>query len=97
MGVLVSLIRKLNDSLGVTSVVVSHDVDEVLSIADNVCVISEGRIVAQGAKEEIVQESSGYVHQFVHGLPDGPVPFHYPAEPYVEDVRQRLTAKGRRK
>jgi len=88
MGVLVELIRKLNDSLGVTSVVVSHDVDEVLSIADYVCVLSEGRIIAKGTKEELLNETSGYVNQFINGLPDGPVPFHYPADSYLSDMVQ---------
>lgn len=83
MGVLVELIRKLNDSLKLTSVVVSHDVNEVLSIADYVCVISEGKIIASGSKEEILEGDSEYVNQFVKGLPDGPVPFHYPVEPYI--------------
>lgn len=86
MGVLVELIRKLNDSLGLTSVVVSHDVNEVLSIADYVCVLSEGKIIAKGTKEELLNEKSGYVNQFINGLPDGPVPFHYPAESYMNDM-----------
>ncbi len=84
MGVLVSLIKQLNDSLNLTSVVVSHDVNEVLSIADYVCVISEGKVIAKGTKEEIMQGDSEYVNQFVKGLPDGPVPFHYPVEPYLK-------------
>ena len=88
MGVLVELIRKLNDSLGLTSVVVSHDVNEVLSIADYVCVLSEGKIIAKGTKEELLNEKSGYVNQFINGLPDGPVPFHYPAESYLNDMVQ---------
>lgn len=83
MGVLVSLIKKLNDSLNLTSVVVSHDVNEVLSIADYVCVISQGKIIAQGTKDEIMQGESEYVNQFIKGLPDGPVPFHYPVEAYL--------------
>lgn len=86
MGVLVELIRKLNDSLGLTSVVVSHDVNEVLSIADYVCVVSEGKLIAKGSKEELLNETSGYVNQFINGLPDGPVPFHYPAESYLNDM-----------
>ncbi len=85
MGVLVELISKLNHSLGLTSVVVSHDVNEVLSIADYVCVISEGKIIAEGSKEEILQGESEYVNQFVKGLPDGPVPFHYPVKPYLSE------------
>ena len=87
MGVLVALIRKMGDSLpGLTSVVVSHDVAEVLSIADYVCVMSEGRVVAQGLKSEIVESGSAFVRQFLQGLPDGPVPYHYPAQPYLEDL-----------
>ncbi|WP_028486070.1 ABC transporter ATP-binding protein [Thiomicrorhabdus chilensis] len=84
MGVLVELIRKLNDSLGLTSVVVSHDVNEVLSIADFVCVLSEGKIIAQGARDEILESDSAYVRQFLDGLPDGPVPFHYSDETYQQ-------------
>ncbi len=87
MGVLVELIRKLNDSLQLTSVVVSHDVDEVLSIADNVCVISEGKIIASGTKQELLEGESEYVTQFVEGLPDGPVPFHYPVDPYLREEK----------
>jgi len=86
MGVLVKLIRELNDSLDLTSVVVSHDVNEVLSIADYVCVISEGKIVAQGTKEDLLKEQTGYVNQFIHGLPDGPVPFHYSSNSYMDDM-----------
>lgn len=84
MGVLVELIRKLNDSLGLTSVVVSHDVNEVLSIADFVCVLSEGKIIAQGERDEILESDSAYVRQFLDGLPDGPVPFHYSDETYQQ-------------
>ena len=83
MGVLVELIHKLNRSLDLTSVVVSHDVKEVLSIADYVCVISEGKVVVKGAKDEVLQADSEFVNQFINGLSDGPVPFHYPAEPYI--------------
>jgi len=87
MGVLVSLIKKMSDSLqGLTSVVVSHDVNEVLSIADYVCVMSAGKVVAQGSKDEILHVDSPFVAQFLQGLPDGPVPYHYPAKPYMEDV-----------
>ncbi|GKT12487.1 MAG: phospholipid/cholesterol/gamma-HCH transport system ATP-binding protein [Thiomicrorhabdus sp.] len=94
MGVLVELIQKLNDSLGLTSVVVSHDVDEVLSIADYVCVISEGKMVAQGTREELLKEPTGYVNQFINGLPDGPVPFHFSKEPYSDDLSQFGIKKG---
>lgn len=82
MGVLVSLIKRLNESLGTSSVVVSHDVAELLSIADFVCVLSEGRIIEQGTPEQLENSKSLYVQQFLQGLPDGPVPLHYPVEPW---------------
>lgn len=87
MGVLVELIRKLNDSLNLTSVVVSHDVNEVLSIADFACVLSEGKIVAQGTPKELLEQPSDYVKQFLEGLPDGPVPFHFPKVSYQQDLK----------
>lgn len=86
MGVLVSLIKKLNQSLKLTSVVVSHDVNEVLSIADYACVMSEGKLIAQGTPEALLNSDSDYVKQFLKGMPDGPVPFHYPAKDYQEDL-----------
>src|SRR5512143_1941318 len=86
MGVLVKLIRTLNDALGLTSIVVSHDVQETLSIADYAYVISNGRVVEHGAPAALDRSTSPWVEQFVHGLPDGPVPFHYPAPPYEEDL-----------
>lgn len=87
MGVLIELIRKLNDSLNLTSVAVSHDVNEVLSIADYACVLSEGRIIAEGTAESLLESSSDYVKQFLKGLPDGPVPFDYPTKPYLQDLK----------
>jgi len=78
MGVLIKLIKSLNDQLHLTSVLVSHDVSEVLSIADHACVLSEGRIVAEGCPDELLHSESAYVQQFLQGKPDGPVPFHYP-------------------
>lgn len=92
MGVLVELIRKFNDSLDLTSVVVSHDVDEVLSIADYVCVISEGKIIAQGTKDDLLEDKTGYVNQFINGLPDGPVPFHYSKDSYLNDMSSNKKA-----
>jgi phospholipid/cholesterol/gamma-HCH transport system ATP-binding protein len=82
MGVLVSLIKRLNQSLGTSSIVVSHDVDEVMSIADFACVLSEGRIIEQGTPQQLKDSDSQYVQQFLQGLPDGPVPMHYPVEPW---------------
>lgn len=79
MGVLVKLIRELNATMGLTSVLVSHDVSESLSIADYACIISDGRVIGEGTPEELRNHGSPKVQQFLHGRPDGPVPFHYPA------------------
>ncbi len=86
MGVLVKLIHNLNHGLGLTSVVVSHDVRETVAIADYVYLISEGKVVAQGTAEEIEQTPSPWIRQFMHGEADGPVPFHFPAPDYAEDL-----------
>lgn len=86
MGVLVKLIHDLNRELGLTSIVVSHDVRETAAIADRIYLISEGRIVAQGTPAEIERSESAWVGQFMHGLADGPVPFHYPAPGYAADL-----------
>lgn len=84
MGVLMRLIRSLNDALGLTSVVVSHDVAEVMSIADQVYVLAGGKVLAAGTPDAIRGSDAERVRQFVQGLPDGPVPFHYPAPPLAE-------------
>jgi phospholipid/cholesterol/gamma-HCH transport system ATP-binding protein len=86
MGVLMRLIRSLNDALGLTSIVVSHDVAEVLSICDHAYVISGGKVLAHGAPDAIRNSDSAYVQQFLRGLPDGPVAFHYKAPPYAQDL-----------
>jgi len=86
LGVLVSLLRSLTDALGLTSVLVSHDVQESLSIADYVYLISEGRVVEHGLPESLRQSGSAWVQQFLQGLGDGPVPFHYPAPDYRSDL-----------
>lgn len=86
MGVLVKMIYDLNHSLGLTSVVVSHDVRETAAIADYVYLISEGRIVGRGTPEEIEHSSSPWIRQFMHGEADGPVPFHFPAPDYRQDL-----------
>ncbi len=80
------LIRKLNDALGASSIIVTHDVQESLKIVDYVYFVSEGRIVAEGTAEDIRQSDTPYVHQFVWGETDGPVPFQYPAPPYGQDM-----------
>lgn len=90
LGVVGNLIRRLTDTLGLTSIVVTHDVQESLKIVDYVYFVSEGVIVAEGTAEEMRASDLPFVHQFVHGEPDGPVPFHYPAPAYAEDLRLSL-------
>lgn len=86
LGVTGNLIRRLTDTLGMTSVVVTHDVQESLKIVDYVYFVSEGVIVAEGTPAQIKASDLPYVHQFVHGEEDGPVPFHYPAPGYADDL-----------
>ncbi|MCP4474672.1 MAG: ATP-binding cassette domain-containing protein [Gammaproteobacteria bacterium] len=86
MAVLVKLIKTLNETMGITSIIVSHDVAETASIADKVYLLSEGRVVADGAPEALTQSDLPEVKQFMQGLPDGPVPFHYPCKPMAEDI-----------
>lgn len=86
MGVAANLIRRLNDALGSTSVVVSHDVHETFLIADYVYFLSQGKIVAEGTPQQMVESSDPYVRQFVHAEADGPVPFHYPGRSLAEDL-----------
>jgi phospholipid/cholesterol/gamma-HCH transport system ATP-binding protein len=86
LGVIARLIRTLNDSLGQTSIVVSHDVEECFGIVDYVYFVSAGRIVAQGTPAELRRSRDAFVHQFVQGEPDGPIPFHYPAPAYAADL-----------
>lgn len=86
MGILVQLIRRLNDALGLTSIVVSHDVAETATIADYMYVISDGKIVGHGTPDQMEQAESKWVRQFMEGLPDGPVPFHYPGADYIDDL-----------
>ena len=86
MGVLVKLIRSLNDNLKLTSVIVSHDVREASSIADYVYLVGDGRIMARGTPGELADNRSDWARQFLDGTPDGPVRFHYPAPPYREHL-----------
>lgn len=88
MGVLMRLIRTLNDALGLTSIVVSHSVDEVMSISDYVYIISAGRIVDRGTPAEIRESTLDWTRQFLGGQPDGPVPFHYAAPDYGRDLME---------
>jgi phospholipid/cholesterol/gamma-HCH transport system ATP-binding protein len=86
MGMTAKLIRRLNDALGSTSILVSHDVHESFLIADHVYFLSQGRIVAQGSPKEMLASDDPYVKQFVHAEADGPVPFHYPGKTLADDL-----------
>lgn len=87
LGVVGQLIRKLNDALGASSIVVTHDVQESLAIVDYVYFVSEGRIVAEGTPAEIRATAEPFVYQFIHGQPDGPVAFHYPTTSLSDDFQ----------
>lgn len=86
MGVLVQLVRLLNDALGMTSILVSHDVHETISIADHIYLICNGKVVGAGSPEELINSEDEWIRQFMQALPDGPVPFHYPAQAYADDL-----------
>src|SRR3954454_1763521 len=88
-GVIANLIRRLNDALGATSILVTHDVQQSFEIADYIYFVSAGVIVAEGLPEMLRNASDPFVRQFVHGETDGPVPFHYPAPPYARDLDVR--------
>ena len=81
-----NLIRRLNDTLGLTSIVVSYDAQEALKVIDYVYFIADGVVVAQGTTKEVKASNDPFVRQFVRALPDGPVPFHYKHEPYEKDL-----------
>jgi len=85
-GVIVRLIRELNDSLGATSLIVTHDVQEALGVVDYVYFMAAGKVIAKGTPAEIRASPHPFVNQFVNGKPDGPVPFHYPAPDYAADL-----------
>jgi len=86
LAVVGQLIRKLNDALGATSIVVSHDIVEAMHIVDYLYFVSDGVIMGEGTPDEIRRSDLPFVKQFVHGETDGPVPFHYPSRPYPVDV-----------
>jgi phospholipid/cholesterol/gamma-HCH transport system ATP-binding protein len=88
------LIRRLNDALGATSIVVTHDVQESLKIVDYVYFVSDGKIVAEGTAAEMKSSDAPYVHQFVWGEADGPVAFHYPARPYADEILDQAPQRG---
>jgi len=86
MGMVAKLIREINDALGLTSIVVTHDVAEGFSIADHVYLLGGGKVISSGSPDEMTQSNSPEVKQFVGGLPDGPVPFHYSNDNYLDDL-----------
>ena len=86
MGVLVDLVRQLNMALGTTSLLVSHDIHETVSIADQIFIIADGQVIGSGSPQELRSAPTPMVRQFMHGEPDGPVPFHYPADAIEFDV-----------
>lgn len=86
MGVAMKLIKQLNDALGITSVVVTHDVKEGASIADYIYLLGDGTVVGHGTPQQMIKSDNEQVHQFMNGLPDGPVAFHYPANELQEDL-----------
>lgn len=88
MGVLVRLIRLLNDALGLSSIVVSHDLAETASIADYIYVVGDGQVLGHGAPDELMNSDNPRIRQFMQGEPDGPVPFHFPANDYLKDLMQ---------
>ena len=85
MGMLLTLVKRLNESMGLTSVVVSHDVRETAQIADKIYILSEGSIIAHDTPQALFANKEPRVQQFMNGLPDGPVPFHYPAASLQSD------------
>ncbi len=85
-GALLKLIRLLNDALSLSSIIVSHDVEETAAISDYMYVISQGKVIEHGTPEALSKTNSEWVRQFMQGLADGPVPFHYPAPAYADDL-----------
>ena len=89
MGVIVRLVRRMNDALGITSIIVSHDVEEVATVADCTYLLSDGKVAASGSPDELRTANSELVRQFMHGMADGPVGFHYSAPDYEEQLLGR--------
>jgi len=89
MGVIVRLVRRMNDALGISSILVSHDVEEIAAVSDCSYLISDGKVAASGSPEELNKATSELVRQFMHGMADGPVAFHYEAPNYAEQLLGR--------
>ena len=92
--IIVKLIRQLNNILGMTSIVVTHDVHEAMQIADYVYMLAQGKVIASGTPVEIQSSAQDDVQQFLQGQPDGPVPFHYPADEYYSDLFDRTSSQS---
>jgi len=93
MGTLVNLIHKINDAMGLTSIMVSHDIAEAAEISDYIFLLSGGKVIEHGSPVQLKRSSSQWVQQFMQGLPDGPVPFHYPGPSLEDDLfKQELSA-----
>jgi phospholipid/cholesterol/gamma-HCH transport system ATP-binding protein len=89
LNVIADLIRRLNDALGTTSIVVTYDVQEALKVADHLYIIGDGALAGEGTPQEIRSSEDPFVHQFIHAQPDGPISFHYPSKPYSVDLKMR--------
>ena len=89
LGTAARLIRQLNDTMGLTSIVVSHDLEETFHIADKVIILANGKVAAQGTPQEVRESTNELIHQFVNALPDGPVHFHYPGHSIEDDFSCR--------
>jgi len=87
LNVIAELVRKLNDAIGTTSIVVTYDVSESLKVVDYTYVISDGVVVGEGTPGEVASSEDPYLKQFMHALPDGPVRFHFPGRPLEEELR----------
>jgi phospholipid/cholesterol/gamma-HCH transport system ATP-binding protein len=93
LNVIATLIRKLNDALGLTSIIVTYDVSESLKVVDYIYVIADGKLMGEGTPDEVLASTDPYLNQFLKALPDGPVRFHFPAPPIAEALK--LAGKGR--
>ncbi|MCC7047591.1 MAG: ABC transporter ATP-binding protein, partial [Alphaproteobacteria bacterium] len=87
LNVIAELIRKLNDALGLTSIIVTYDVSESLKLVDYLYVIADGRLMGEGTPEAMLSSEDPYLKQFLHALPDGPVRYHFPAKPLAEELK----------
>ncbi|NJM43042.1 MAG: ABC transporter ATP-binding protein [Brachymonas sp.] len=94
LGTSAQLIRQLNDALGLTSIIVSHDLEETFKIADKVIILANGKIAAQGTPDEVRRSADPLVHQFVNALSDGPVKFHYPHQSLEQDFGSAIASKA---